>query len=171
MTPAERIARIRAEVERRLAVAEVATPGPWFACSCGKCAQFGFNDGPIGSCVYDHPDVESPTLEKACDNAKAIAAGRTEYPQALRAILAVLELHCPWYVVEECGHDHAEGESGLRIETLEVGIVCEEGVRNTVCRACDTTDGEPREDTDEGEYPCATVLAIERALGLAEEGK
>jgi hypothetical protein len=71
-------------------------------------------------------------------------------------------------LTDECGHDHTSEdlEAGRCIEIPEVGLTCEDGKLYTVCRECHTADGEPTEDTDEGEWPCPTVKAL---LGEEEE--
>ncbi len=102
MTPADRLARIRAEVERRLGVAEDATPGPWgverFSTSL---AVWRSDTEKVIARLEFHKLAGSPKAligdpfarpyEDQAANANLIAAARTEYPRALRAILAVLE--------------------------------------------------------------------------------
>lgn len=64
----------------------------------------------------------------------------------LRAKLdAVRELHHPFGIYDECGHNHEYLDGGnLRegvIEVKEVGLTCEEGLEYWVCRHCCTDRG------------------------------
>ena len=73
----------------------------------------------------------------------------------------VLELHIPFKIYEECGHEHEEGEVGV-VEVDDVGLTCEKGLLYTVCRECDTVDGLVHEFTDEGLWPCRTIRALDK---------
>ena len=83
------------------------------------------------------------------------------------ALRAVVELHQPFGIYDECGHQHDEGEPGV-IEVDAVGLTCEEGRIQTVCRGCDTEDGEVDEDTSDGDWPCPTLRVIAERLGVSD---
>lgn len=74
---------------------------------------------------------------------------------------AVLTLHSPFGIYDECGHDHTEDEPGV-VEVDGIGLVCAEGKLYEVCRTCHyDMNGEPLEDVDSLSYPCATRRAAE----------
>lgn len=68
----------------------------------------------------------------------------------------------------ECAHDdskmddleepeHHDGRSVVYVE--DVGYTCADP--QTVCYECDSDDGEANENTIDGEYPCATLKALD----------
>ena len=62
--------------------------------------------------------------------------------ERLQAIAtAILKLHSPFKIFEECGHDHSEDESPVAYEVDDVGMVCEDGYQYSVCVQC-CTDGD-----------------------------
>ena len=74
----------------------------------------------------------------------------------------VRKLHVPFKCYDECGHEHENANELLGIvEIDDIGLTCEDGVLYTVCRECHTDDGEPNENTEDGEYPCATLKALD----------
>lgn len=82
------------------------------------------------------------------------------------ALGRVKALHRPWGIYDECGHDHGPADDedtpppGLH-DIPDVGRVCDAGLLYTICYECDTDEGECREDSEAGEYPCATIKALE----------
>ena len=72
----------------------------------------------------------------------------------------VRKLHVPFGIYDECGHKHHESELGV-VEIDEIGLTCDDGKLQTVCRECDTDDGDVREDTEYGVWPCRTLKALE----------
>ena len=81
----------------------------------------------------------------------------------LAALAAVKALHSPFEIYDECPHDdHKESDPGV-LDIDDVGLTCAEGLIQTVCRECDTHDGEVHEDSSEGIYPCRTLQAIAKA--------
>jgi hypothetical protein len=60
--------------------------------------------------------------------------------RALERIEKVREIHTPWGIYTECGHEHTEAEleaEGSTVREIDlVGLVCEEGLMYRVCRAC-----------------------------------
>jgi hypothetical protein len=75
-------------------------------------------------------------------------------------------LHTEWKCYDECGHQHTDEDvlAGRAFDIDNVGVTCEDGHLYSVCRECHTTDGEPREDTEDGEWPCPTIRAIEKEV-------
>jgi hypothetical protein len=55
-------------------------------------------------------------------------------------IAKVREIHSPWGIYTECGHEHTEAELDDEASTVHeidlVGLVCEEGLMYRVCRSC-----------------------------------
>jgi hypothetical protein len=91
------------------------------------------------------------------------------YGLALAALRAEVERHSRWGIYEECGHKHGEDEPEMVVvECLDNPYTCEAGLIQAVCRECHTDSGEPRENTDEGEWPCAALVRLHRALCAAE---
>ena len=77
----------------------------------------------------------------------------------------VRKLHSPYKIYGECDHDSCEDEpkfhEGRKVVSIEdIGYTCADPV-HTVCCECHTDDGEPNENTEYGEYPCATLRALE----------
>ena len=76
----------------------------------------------------------------------------------------VRKLHSPYKMYEECNHASSapsstfhEGSEPVYVEAI--GYTCADP--QTVCYECDTDGGEPNENTEYGEYPCATLKALE----------
>lgn len=93
----------------------------------------------------------------------------------LKAAELIREIHTPWGIYTECGHEHTEAEledekSDVREVDL-VGLVCDEGLLYRVCRACcvepGMTEGYQTEDcvgthTHSPEGPvCPTTAALD----------
>ena len=88
-------------------------------------------------------------------------------PRAYAALRAVLEIHTPWGIYDDCGHDHQSTDGPGVLDIEDVGLTCEEGRVQTVCRHCALTEDEPDENTCEHDWPCPTVRAVAEKL----EGK
>ena len=74
--------------------------------------------------------------------ARSTISSRTAEVERLQAIAtAILKLHSPFKIFEECGHDHSEDESPVAYEVDDVGMVCEDGYQYSVCVQC-CTDGD-----------------------------
>jgi hypothetical protein len=102
-----------------------------------------------------HPEIPlSDLVSMARSSGLFILAARVE---------KVIALHTEWRIYDECGHSHTDEEvaRGEAHDIPEVGITCEEGYLYSVCRLCHTDDGEAREDTDEGSWPCPTVRLLD----------
>lgn len=69
------------------------------------------------------------------------------------------KLHTAHGIYDECGHKHVEDDPEA-IRVWDVGLTCEAGLTQTVCRFCDTDDGEATEDTEYGEWPCTVARLI-----------
>ena len=91
------------------------------------------------------------------ESAEAILA---KLEQARARLAAVLEIHKPFGVYDECGHDHQPGDPDT-FQIDDVGIVCAAGLLYKICEACHTVNGLPTEDADEGCFPCPTRKAAE----------
>jgi len=77
----------------------------------------------------------------------------------------VRKLHSPFKLYEECAHtsdeDGAEFHEDRDVVYIEdLGYTCADPIQ-TVCFECDTDDGAPNENTEYGEFPCATLKALE----------
>ena len=85
-----------------------------------------------------------------------------EYTKLEARIEAALALHQEFGIYDECGHDHTEEDvrTGKAIDVPEVGITCEDGLVQKVCRHCHLWNDEPYERTEDGECPCPTVEAL-----------
>jgi len=86
-----------------------------------------------------------------------------EWLQAREA--AILKLHAPFKIYDECGHDHSEDESPVAFEINDVGMVCEDGYQYSVCIQCCTDNDTMTEECmnhDHGkDVPiCATVALL-----------
>ena len=78
----------------------------------------------------------------------------------------VRKLHSPFLIYEECMCDPSEDEPEFHngrpaVYIEDIGYTCADPIQ-TVCYECDTDDGEPNENTEYGEYPCATLKALEK---------
>lgn len=78
----------------------------------------------------------------------------------------VRKLHSKFLIYDYCAHDsdkdgpeYHEGRVVTYVE--DMGYTCGEPSQ-TVCMECDTDDGEANENTEYGEYPCATLKALEK---------
>lgn len=47
----------------------------------------------------------------------------------------IRDLHKPFYIYDECGHKHQEGDEGVT-DVDDVGLVCKDGLIYAVCSAC-----------------------------------
>lgn len=92
------------------------------------------------------------------------------------AIRAVLEMHRPFTVYWDCGHDHGhaheDGDCAGLIQRLDGLWVCSTAERETICRHCCCTDGGGQSDACAADHdhvsggPCPTVRVIAQELGL-----
>ena len=144
---------------------EAATEGPWKA-------EFS---GGMGNCVIPH-DARS-TREAVCVtrpyralfDAEFIAHARTDLPALLDTVEAVLALHRPCGIYDECDCPNlVEGVDG-HVSVEDVGITC--ALMYRVCYECCTDDGYQREECSDhhehwaGEkYLCPTMEAIGRVM-------
>lgn len=96
------------------------------------------------------------------------------------AVRAVLDMHAPFRIYDECGHDHTRTETGFLpegvVEIDVVGLVCETGVEYVICAHCCAADGDGQteecvsgHDHDGFCHPCPTVRVIAEKLGLIAE--
>lgn len=93
-------------------------------------------------------------------------------PCARKALKAILAIHVPHKIYDECEHEHAYDDPAL-IDTGEFNT-CAAGYMYSICRACCTAgwDHEQSEDCasdhDHGLHKpiCPTVGAIDEALGI-----
>lgn len=88
------------------------------------------------------------------------------------AIGAVLQVHAPYRLYGDCGHDHDENDLGV-IERLDGQLVCDEDRVDLVCLACCTwefgqTDHCASNHGTGACYPCPTVRPIAEKLGITE---
>lgn len=107
----------------------------------------------------DHQEVVMARLLRGGD----VSTKRLEYLEA--AFDRVRKLHVKYGIYDECEHFDGDDESSshegrepTHIEDL--GWTCAEPTQ-FVCRECDTDDGECNENTEYGEWPCATLKALE----------
>jgi hypothetical protein len=86
-------------------------------------------------------------------------------------ITELRELHRPFGIYDECGHDHTEEqlEAGDCLEIDEVGLTCEDGLMYQVCEHCcikewfgQTEDCASDHKHGKGEPICATAAILER---------
>lgn len=174
------------DLEKLSELAERATKAPWEANLDSDHGDYTlWGPGPHEFIANIGTEV---SFDLSADNARFIAAARTAVPALIarlrelqemleeadsatfrmsnklegqeKKIAAVKALHRSIGIYDECGHDHAEGQPGV-IDADEVGLVCADGLLYTICYECDTDDGEMREDSEGGEYPCATLKALE----------
>ena len=160
---------LRAEVLTRIGewekIAADATPGPWKLWAMSVMAD------PKGTSNLDDAlliaDTSDPHRGLRTWNASFIAASRTVLPLLLSALRAEVDRHSRYGIYDECGHEHTEDDDALVVvECLDNPYTCEEGLVQAVCHECHTDDGEVRENTDEGEWPCAFIGRLHSALGL-----
>lgn len=96
-------------------------------------------------------------------------------PALLAAVEAVLALHKPFRIYEECEHAHAydggtEGEWSAVVDCGDF-LTCEDGYLYTICRECcgEGALGNQREECASGHdhsqcWPCSTAAAISAEL-------
>jgi hypothetical protein len=64
-----------------------------------------------------------------------------------KAIARIRELHRPWKVYGECGHEHTDGDGSFEID--DVGLTCGLGYMYSVCELCCLHgDGESEQTED-----------------------
>lgn len=90
-----------------------------------------------------------------------------------RVVEALLDLHQPFKVHGDCGHDHGSGQDGVT-ERFDGLLVCDAADTTTVCIHCCTADfGQTDACASSHEHdssgPCKTVRAIAEQLGLLAE--
>lgn len=86
-----------------------------------------------------------------------------EFPRALDALNAVLELHCSattYQNVSECENEDEDHKDERHTESKDGIEICRDLTDYTACRSCQV-DGEPVE------WPCPTVQSIEGAINHA----
>lgn len=64
----------------------------------------------------------------------------------LKALIEIWNLHAPYPIYDECGHDHEYNEDGTLPEGIKdidpIGLVCESGGwRYNICEHCCTREG------------------------------
>ena len=98
-----------------------------------------------------------------------------DVPRLLAAIDAVLALHQPFRIYDECDHDHTEEDiaEGRAVETGEF-VSCHDEYLYSICTACcrDAQGFQTEECADahfHDKTHCKTAVAISRAL-LGEDG-
>jgi hypothetical protein len=98
---------------------------------------------------------------------------------AARVLSAVLDLHPPVRIWEDCGHHHEYAEDGTVPEGLteveEIGLVCDQADVYTICRYCCCGDSDYQTEVCVADHgigfhdPCPTVRVIAELLGLMAE--
>jgi hypothetical protein len=93
---------------------------------------------------------------------------------AEEALRAVADLHAEVRIFDECEHEHTEDDvkAGRAFNVSEVGYVCQDGYRYSICREC-CRDGDYQtegcatyhEHTADGPQ-CPTVHAIAQKLQI-----
>ncbi len=101
-------------IARRKALADAATDGPWT-----------WTEGTNYDCSK---------LRSGHADAAFIADARTSLPRAVAALDAVLRLHVPMRIYDECDHPHQDGDPDV-IDTGEL-LTCEEMYVYSICREC-----------------------------------
>ena len=139
-------------------VTEATPPGPWITFH----GQDNYAVLPAGRPGQVAGLVQSEAL------AQFIALSRSAMPAMIRALREAVELHRPFELYDECGHEHRSDELGVE-DISEVGLCCKDGLVGTICYECGTDDGEVWEDSDEYELPCATLKRLAAGLGLEGE--
>jgi hypothetical protein len=145
----------RAWLVERQALANAATDGPWEAepleGNLVSPTQGAFVE------VFSWTDADAEFIADARQSVTAMAA----------ALTAVLDLHRPMgiYSMEHGDCDHADPESCPTVET-DAGTMCGDSPDYYACEECMDVGGELRDDYLE--HPCATVRAIQAALGGEE---
>lgn len=83
---------------------------------------------------------------KAGLNNRSLMALKPGAPTA--ALVALLDLHKPHDIYEECGHDH-DGTDPGDIDIDEIGFVCQDGYQYSICHVCCTTCGDGDYQTED----------------------
>lgn len=110
------------------------------------------------------------------EGARRALVSAEDVPALIGAVRAVLELHAPLRIYDDCGHRHTaeDVEAGRAKNISEVGYVCEDGFEYEICHEC-CTDGEYQtEDCALHERPCVpcpTVAALTQHLAPGQEGE
>jgi hypothetical protein len=158
----------RAWLVERQALAAAATEGPWEAHTWKGVTKnlLGEKRDASGAELSVVPSdgvygVMSP------EDAEFIADSRTSVPAMAAALTAVLDLHRPMgiYSMEHGDCDHADPESCPPVET-DAGTMCGDSPDYYACEECMDVGGELSPSYPE--HPCATVRAIQAALGGEE---
>jgi hypothetical protein len=119
---------------------------------------------PVATDVHDHI--------REVLTARASSSKFLRHSQASSAISAVLDLHSPMRIFDECGHDHQADEPGVR-DIDEIGLVCEEAYSFTICRHCCAWEYGQTEACASNHsltdcYPCRTIQVIAEQLGVVD---
>lgn len=97
-------------------------------------------------------------------------------PAVFDALEAVLDVHRPFHIYDECEHKHEMPEGHKLPEGLhlieDVGLVCDDGYLYSICRECCADDTFQNEECatyhkhsgDAACWPCPTVRAISQSL-------
>jgi hypothetical protein len=106
-------------------------------------------------------------IRDRCDDPVDCVLSPQPYADAVRA---VLELHTPKRIYDECGHVHTPEEPGIS-EVNEIGLVCDDGYMYTVCGGCCSSHGYQSENCADSHdhtvcWPCLNVQAIADKLGI-----
>ena len=121
------------------------------------------SERPLGPSAMALP-ISSPAVQGLLESA-------ADVPRLLAALDAVLRLHRPHRIYDECEHEHTEDEvrAGTAVDAGEF-FACEESFERVVCRHCCAADGYGQTEdcaTDHAAdecWPCPTAQAITRAL-------
>lgn len=88
--------------------------------------------------------------------------------KSVAALEAVVALHKPITLYEECGHTHEDNEPNV-MDVPDVGFVCQDGKLYDVCNEC-CTDGDSQNETCAGDHDhgkdkpiCKTIAVIKNA--------
>ena len=157
-------------------LAEQATPGPWKRHAFGHAGEDEPSSIVIHSGEFDWAEINAGggvaglIWEYQSDlDAEFIAASRTAVPALVAAVRAVLDLHQPFGIFDECDCEDASLEDGKHKLVEDVGITCDR--MYNVCRECCCDDVYQREDCANYHdhnilgWQCPTVEAITDALG------
>ena len=83
-------------------------------------------------------------------------------------VVRVLELHSPYKIYDECGHEHEETDKGVT-NVIEIGPVCKDGYMYTICRHCCTDAMGDQTEECVGEHDHSTgICETRRVLDGAE---
>lgn len=90
-------------------------------------------------------------------------------------IAAVLDIHRPWKIYDDCGHRHQDPDEPGVIDVEDVGYTCAAGLMYSICRSCCTSGEYQTEDCatyhahGEDQSICETVAALAEKLGANVE--